>query len=109
MNYQLAVFSVSILLYLIISFILLKGRISLKYALVWFVPSTVIFLLAIIPDVFYQLGKMLGFQTLSSLIVGILLVLLIFICISLTIIVSGQKVKITLLIQEVSMLKEKIN
>ena len=45
----------------------------------------------------------------SNMLIGILIAMLIFITISLTIIVSGQKYRITLLTQELSMLKEKVN
>ena len=51
----------------------------------------------------------LGFQTISNLVVGVFIVILFFITISLTVIVSAQKKKITLLIQEVSILKEVVN
>ncbi|WP_443668457.1 DUF2304 family protein [Holdemanella porci] len=43
------------------------------------------------------------------MVTGVLFVILLFITISLTVIVSGQKKKITLLIQEVSILKNEIN
>ena len=44
-----------------------------------------------------------------NMVTGVLFVILLFITISLTVIVSGQKKKITLLIQEVSILKNEIN
>ena len=44
-----------------------------------------------------------------NLVIGIIIGILLFLTMSLTIITSGQRKKITLLIQEVSMLKEKIN
>jgi hypothetical protein len=51
----------------------------------------------------------MGFSTISNLVIGIILVILLFITIALTVIVSGQKEKIRILIQEVSILKEKVN
>ena len=59
-------------------------------------------------DVLIWFATKLGFQTISNLVVGVFIVILFFITISLTVIVSAQKKKITLLIQEVSILKEKI-
>ena len=50
----------------------------------------------------------MGFQTMSNMVIGIILVLLTFLTMALTIIVSGQKKKTTLLIQEISILKSEI-
>jgi hypothetical protein len=53
--------------------------------------------------------KLLGFKMFSNLIFSILIGVLMLICLALTIIVSGQREKIRLLIQEVSIIKKKIN
>lgn len=98
-----------LLMFIIILIILKRGRISVKYSLVWFIPVIVILICALIPNFMMMLAKLLGFQTLSNMIFSILIAILIFICLSLTIIVSGQKEKIKLLIQEVSLLKEKVD
>ena len=45
----------------------------------------------------------------SNMLVGILIFILFLLTIALTVIVSGQTTKIIILIQEVSMLKKKIN
>ena len=97
-----------IVMLIIITSIVKKGKISIKYSLVWFFSIFVIFLSAIIPNFMQIVANLLGFQTMSNMIFAILIVLLIFICVSLTIIVSGQKEKINLLIQEISILKKKV-
>ena len=43
------------------------------------------------------------------MVTGVLFVILLFITISLTVIVSGQKKKITLLVQEISVLKNRVS
>lgn len=98
---------VALLLYLAIFVIFKKGRIPLKFALVWLFPTTIILFVGILPDFLISIMNLLGFQTLSNMIIGMLFLILIFICIALTIIVSGQNTKITLLIQEISLLKGK--
>lgn len=98
-----------IIMLVIITSIVKTGRISIKYSLVWFFSIFVIFLSAIIPNFMQIIANLLGFQTLSNMIFSILIAILLFICISLTIIVSGQKEKIRLLIQEVSVLKKKVD
>lgn len=97
-----------IIMLIIIVSIVKKGRITVKYSLVWFFSIFIIFLVAIIPNFMQTVANILGFQKLSNMIFAVLIALLIFISVSLTIIVSGQKEKIKLLIQEVSMLKQKV-
>lgn len=89
--------------------ILKKDRMPIKYSLVWISSSIVMLIIAVFPKLLQFVANILGFGLASNMILSIFLGLLIFITISLTIIVSGQKKKLTLLIQEVSMLKEKVN
>ncbi len=107
-NFQLGVLIVSIMLYVAIFTTLKKGRIPLKFGLVWLIPTTVIFLVSVIPNLFAWISHLVGFETISNIVIGILFVILIFICMALTIIVSGLKTKQTLLIQELSILKERV-
>lgn len=100
---------VGILLLLIVTIILKKGRISMKFALVWYIPSLSIVLLVLFPNFFEIVAEMFGFQTISNLVAGALFVILFLIIIALTVIIAGQTTKINLLIQEVSMLKKKVN
>lgn len=108
-NLKIVLLIFSIFLLLVTTYILRKGRIPEKYALLWYFISLVILILTFFPGVFSFLSNKLCFQVMSNLIIGIMLVLLIFLTMSLTIIVSGQKKKTTLLIQEISLLKAKIN
>lgn len=106
---RIAILLVALVLYLVIFIALRSNRIPLKFALVWLLPTTVVFLIGVVPEFLIWITKLIGFQTTSNLIIGILFVILIFICIALTIIVSGQNTKIILLVQELSILKSKIN
>ena len=99
----------AIIMILVIISIVKRGRISVKYSLVWLFSMLIILLAAIIPNFMQIIATLLGFQTMSNMIFCILIASLIFICISLTIIVSGQKEKTRLLIQEISILKSKIS
>lgn len=99
---------VGLFLILVVTIILKKGRIPMKFALVWYVPSLAIIVLAIFPDIFEIFSNILGFKTISNLVVGLLFVILFFIIIALTVIIAGQSTKINLLIQEISMLKKEV-
>ncbi|MXQ72992.1 DUF2304 family protein [Clostridiaceae bacterium DONG20-135] len=98
----------SLVLFIIIFAFLRKGRIPLKYALVWLLPTCAIFTVAIIPQFLWFVADLIGFTTISNILVGILFITLFFITISLSIIVSGQNTKIILLIQEISTLKSQV-
>lgn len=94
---------------IIITWILKKGRMPIKYALVWYFADFIILITAIFPILINYIARFFGFGTMANFMLCLLLIILIFISIILTIIVAGQNVKIKLLIQEVSLLKEKIN
>ena len=97
----------SLLLFIVTTMILRKGLIPAKYSLLWYFIAFIILLVAIFSNPLEFLANAIGFQTLSNMVIGIILTLLIFLTMSLTIIISTQKKKITLLIQEVSLLKSR--
>ena len=101
-------FIFSIVLLVSTTLVLRKGRIPIKYSLIWYFSSVVIFLVSVFPFTLEFVAKIIGFETISNLVVGIIISLLLFITMSLTIITSGQKKKITLLLQEVSSLKNRV-
>ncbi len=109
LSLRVIIFIFSCVLALVTTIVLKKGRISEKYSLLWYFMALVIFALAVLPSIFTFFAKYLGFQTIASLIIAIFFVLLIFLTMALTIIVSGQSKKTTLLIQELSILKSEIN
>lgn len=98
----------ALILLFITTMVLKKGRIPIKYSLLWYFSATIIFVVAIFPFSIEWVATLIGFKTISNFIIGIIISLLLFLTMSLTIITSGQKKKITLLVQEVSMLKSKI-
>jgi hypothetical protein len=106
---RITMFVFSFLLAIITLMVLRKGRIPIKYSLLWFFSSFIILCVAIFPNLLELLASTLGFATISNLVIGIITAILLFLTMSLTIITSGQRKKITLLIQEVSILKEKVN
>ena len=91
----------------IILYIVKKGRISIKYSLIWFFSMFVLLLLILIPNLLSFLTHLMGVEIASNLIFALIIAVLIFINISLTIIVSGQNDKIRLLVQEISLIKGK--
>ena len=94
-----------IIVTLIILYLVRKGKISIKYSLLWFIPSIILLIFIIAPIFLNKITNILGFKTASNMIFALLIGLIIIIIIALTVIVSKQKDQIRLLIQEISLLK----
>ena len=92
----------------VILYNLKKGKMPVKYALVWIFSAVVMILCACFPQIIGFITRLLGFELISNVILSIFLGLLICITISLTVIESGQAKKIDVLVQEGLVLKEKV-
>ena len=108
LNLRLAVLIIALILAVFVIRILHKRMIPVKYSLLWGIGVIILLFLAIWPNSLIVLANLVGFQTVSNMVIGVLLVILFFITMSLTVIVSAQKRKITLLVQEISLLKSEI-
>lgn len=106
---RLAVIVFALLLFILITYILKKGRIPIKYALVWYFADFIILMASVFPIFMTWFAHLIGFEMMSNMVLCILIIILIFITIVLTVIVAGQTTKIRLLIQEVSILKSEKN
>ena len=98
-----AIFLISIILNLVS-----KNKIPIKYSLFWMIAAIIILLVGAVPNFINIFTKLIGFKTTANLVVGIILGILLCITLLLTIIVSDQKRRIKLLVQEVSMIKAKL-
>ncbi|HPF83424.1 MAG TPA: DUF2304 domain-containing protein [Bacilli bacterium] len=98
-----------VLIMLIIDYLVIKRKISIKYSLVFIFPCLVLIIFTLVPGFMELVSNFIGFKTPSNMILTLLIGFLMTIVISLTVIVSNQKDKIRLLIQEISMIKEQIN
>lgn len=103
---SLLIFSIVLIIVTII--VIKKGLMPIRYSLLWFFSAIIILLVALFPILVESIANLIGFITISNLIIGILITLLLFLTMSLTIISAGQQNKITLLIQEVSLLKHEL-
>ncbi len=99
---------VAILLVLLITYVLKKGRIPEKYSLLWYSFALLIMLVGLFPNLFSFISEKLGFQVMSNLIIGVIVGILLLLTMALTVMIAGQKMKTTLLIQELSILKYEV-
>ena len=79
--------------------VLKKGRMPIKYSLLWFFSALIVFVLAVFPQIIEWIAWLFGFQTLSNLISAIMIGILLFLTMALTIIIAGQNKKINLLME----------
>ena len=107
-NLRICILVIALVLLISIFKVLNKEIVPVKYSLLWIVGIIVLLILSVWPNILIFFASLIGFQTISNMVAGVLFVILFFITISLTVIVSGQKKKITLLVQEVSLLKNKL-
>ena len=98
------VFSLFVLFFIL--YLLKKGRITIKYSLIWIFIFTILVIALIIPGFMDFITTKLGFQTPSNMVLSLLIASLILITITLTVVVSTQDKKIRLLVQEISMMKK---
>lgn len=108
-NLRFLMIILAIILFVIIIRLVAKNKLPIKYSLFWLASALIVFLVGLIPNLIGFFTKLIGFETYSSLIAGVIIGLLLLITLFLTIIVSEQKRKLLLLVQEVSLLKEQIN
>ena len=107
-NLRLSILIIALILAAVILRVLHKDMIPVKYSLLWAIGVILLIILSIWPNILVSLASLIGFQTISNMVTGVCCHLL-FITISLTVIVSGQKKKIILLVQEVSILKNRVD
>ena len=107
-NLVITVIIFAIVLFVFIFALLRKGRIPVKYALIWFFAVLIILITSIIPNLMENLAKLLGFELLSNMVLCLLIAVLMFVTIVLTVMIASKKKKTTLLIQELSILKAEV-
>lgn len=98
----------AIVLATLVSILVAKGKVPIKYSLLWYAFAVLILLVGVIPDAFGTIGRLIGFNVMSDLVIGIILVVLIFLNIALTVMIASQRRRINLVSQEVALLKKEI-
>ena len=85
-----------------------KGKLQLKYSLIWFLFGIVTIVGAVFPEPLFMLGRFLGFRTASNFLLLVGLLFAFAIALSLTSTVSRQSRYITNLVQENSLLRHRV-
>lgn len=100
---------IAVLLYiLLIGVLMKKGRMSLKYSLLWFASGIVLLICALFPQVIRFFTDLLGIYSETNAVFFLGVCFLLLIILSLTSIVSGQTERIRTLTQTQAMLEKRI-
>lgn len=99
----------SLVLVLLVSLLVVKGKIPIKYSLLWYFLALLVLLVGLFPDFFGMLGRFIGFNIMSDLVIGVILVALIFLNIALTVMIASQRRRINIVSQEVALLKKELD
>lgn len=106
---MIALIVFSMVLVVFVSVLVVRGKVPIKYSLLWYAFAVLVLLVGLIPDFFGMLGRLIGFYVMSDLVIGIILVVLIFLNIALTVMIASQRRRINLVSQEVALLKKELN
>lgn len=98
----------SLILFLIVIILVRKGILKSSYSLLWFIVSTVIFIMSVFADVLTTLSTLAGIYYPTAAIFAVLIVGIILIMIHFSVVISRQEKRIRKLAQENSLLKNKI-
>lgn len=103
------VVEILLLILLFVIFRTVKNKlISVKYSLIWIVSVVVMAIIALSPNTLKKVANYMGFELVSNMLFLIGFLILFVITFALTVIVSIQKNEITTLIQELGILKSRV-
>lgn len=110
MNISLRVFLIlAIFIYLaIIVNMLRKKNLNLKYTLIWLVSALLMLIIAIFPEIIYELASLIGVIDPVNVVFVIEAMFVLLILLSLTAIVSHLNTKSRRLIQSVALLEKRV-
>lgn len=85
-----------------------KGRLLLRYSLLWLTLALVTMLLSIFPEPVFLVAGLFGFALPSNFLFFVALFFLLAICLSLSVVVSKQAVRMKNLVQNQALLEKRL-
>lgn len=109
LNLQIVIIVICLLMLLYIMYLIKRGRLQLRYSLLWFVLALLLLIFAIFPQPLFNLAHVFGFVSASNAIyfAGVLFlgVMALFLCS----VVSQQSEKLKDMAQKIAMLEHEID
>ena len=84
------------------------GKMLLRYSFLWITLALVVMLAALFPEPIYMLSSFIGFENPSNFIFFAALFFLLALCLSLSIIISKQAIKMKNIIQEAALTSNRV-
>lgn len=106
---RIAFFISTLVLVFIIFRTISRKSLSVRYALMWLLFSFVLLYFVIAPNIVEQLSDLLNFETASNMVFVLTMACVILMLLSITTIVSKQATQIQSLLQEVAILKCRVD
>ena len=106
---QFGLLLASLLIFAIIIFSVIKRKLNIKYSIVWILWSLLTLLMAIFPEIFYDLSDLLGIQIPVNTVFLIMTALLYALTFYVYIMISKHNEEIIKLTYEISSLKKKLD
>jgi len=109
-SHRLQIFAIlAVLAFLAVLIILLrKNRLSLKYSLLWLFSGIVLLILSLFPGLLDSFSRLIGVYSSVNALFAVLIGCIILLMISFTAIVSKEKKEIVRLVQEMSLLENRL-
>ena len=105
---QILVVTAAVAFFAYVVHLVAQDRLRLKYSLLWMLLSVVAVVCALFPMPLYEFAHLLGFVNPSNFIFFLGLFLLMVICLSLSVIISKQAIRIKNLTQEQALLAKRL-
>lgn len=110
---QISLKLVLIVITLIYIFLILKSikkkKLQMSFSLFWLITGILLIIALVIPNLVENISKTLGFEVPANMIFCLTIFVSFYLIFSLTVALSKENKKNTLLIQEVSLLKKRVN
>lgn len=97
-----------IIYFLIILYLMQKGKIQTQYALVWLLSAVVLLVVAVFPQIIYCLSDLVGIELSTNFIFFIAAIFAILILLSLTVIVSKFTERLKRITQTQALLEKRV-
>lgn len=85
-----------------------RGRLLLRYSLLWLTLALVTILVSVFPEPIYALSHYFGFDTPSNFVFFVALFFLLIICLSLSVVVSKQAIRMKNLVQAQALMEKRL-
>ncbi len=105
---KIALIAITVIYILLILRSIRRKKMNVSFSIFWIITGFVLIIFAIVPNLVETISKTLGFEAPSNMLFVVTIFMAFYLIFNLTTIVSQENKKNILLIQEVSLLKKKV-